>query len=232
MAKTILIVDDEKSIVKILAFNLKKEGYEIVVAYDGEAALAEYSKKRPDIILLDVMLPIIDGFEVCSKIRETDLTTPIIMLTAREEEADKVLGLEIGADDYMTKPFSNRELRARIKANLRRSDAISVSNGGNNDGVEKSQGFVIDQERYDVYVNGRACELTQREFELICFLAARPGKVFSREELLSEVWQYEFYGDLRAVDVAVRRLREKIEEDASHPIYLLTKRGVGYYFGN
>ena len=232
MAKTILIVDDEKSIVKILAFNLKKEGYEIVVAYDGESALAEYSKKRPDIILLDVMLPIIDGFEVCSKIRETDLTTPIIMLTAREEEADKVLGLEIGADDYMTKPFSNRELRARIKANLRRSDAISVSSSGNSDSGEKSQGFVIDQERYDVYVNGRACELTQREFELICFLAARPGKVFSREELLSEVWQYEFYGDLRAVDVAVRRLREKIEEDASHPVYLLTKRGVGYYFGN
>ena len=177
------------------------------------------------------MLPIIDGFEVCSKIRETDLTTPIIMLTAREEEADKVLGLEIGADDYMTKPFSNRELRARIKANLRRSDAISV-NGGNSDGGEKAQGFVIDQERYDVYGNGRACELTQREFELICFLAARPGKVFSREELLSEVWQYEFYGDLRAVDVAVRRLREKIEEDASQPVYLLTKRGVGYYFGN
>ena len=228
MGKTILIVEDEKSIVDILAFNLEKEGYETVIAYDGKSALAEYEKKRPDLILLDVMLPEFDGFKVCERIRVADLKTPIIMLTAREEEADKVLGLEIGADDYITKPFSFRELKARIKANLRSRDAVS---GEINQPVgDIQQGFVIDKVRYDVFVDGRACELTQREFELICFLSASSGKVFSREELLREVWKYEFYGDLRAVDVAVRRLREKIEEDPGNPSYIITKRGVGYYF--
>jgi two-component system response regulator VicR len=228
MRKTILIVEDEKSIVDILAFNLEKEGYETVIAYDGKSALAEYEKKRPDIILLDVMLPELDGFKVCERIRVADLATPIIMLTAREEETDKVLGLEIGADDYITKPFSFRELKARIKANLRSRDAVSGELIQPTGDIEK--GFVIDKVRYDVFVDGRACELTQREFELICFLSASAGKVFSREELLHEVWKYEFYGDLRAVDVAVRRLREKIEEDPSNPNHIMTKRGVGYYF--
>ena len=228
MGKTILIVEDEKSIVDILAFNLEKEGYETVIAYDGKSALAEYEKKRPDIILLDVMLPELDGFKVCERIRVADLATPIIMLTAREEEADKVLGLEIGADDYITKPFSFRELKARIKANLRSRDAVSGEHNQPTGDIKK--GFVIDKVRYDVFVDGRACELTQREFELICFLSASAGKVFSREELLHEVWKYEFYGDLRAVDVAVRRLREKIEEDPSNPNHIMTKRGVGYYF--
>ena len=171
------------------------------------------------------MLPLLDGFEVCRRIRANDRTTPIIMLTAREEETDKVLGLDLGADDYITKPFSVRELQARVKANIRRTDAHA---GDVTD--DKPDGLVIDKERFDVFINGRSAELTQREFELISFLAACPGKVFSREELLHDVWQYEYFGDLRAVDVAVRRLREKIEEDPGQPRYVMTKRGVGYYY--
>ena len=225
MGKTVLIVDDEKNIVDILSYNLKNEGFEITTAYDGEAAIAQYLKKRPDLILLDVMLPLLDGFEVCKRIRENDRITPIIMLTAREEETDKVLGLDLGADDYITKPFSIRELQARVKANIRRTDVRAEEQSN-----DKPDGFIIDYERYDVYVNGRSAELTQREFELINFLAGSPGKVFSREELLHDVWQYEYFGDLRAVDVAVRRLREKIEDDPSQPTYIMTKRGVGYYF--
>jgi len=227
MAKTVLIVDDEKNIVDILSFNLKKEGFEIAAAYDGKAALEHYEKKRPDLILLDVMLPLLDGFEVCRRIRVADRKTPIIMLTAREEETDKVLGLDLGADDYITKPFSVRELQARVKANIRRTDAVGQEQDDQND---KPEGLVIDKERFDVSVNGRSAELTPREYELISFLAASPGKVFSREELLHDVWQYEYFGDLRAVDVAVRRLREKIEADPGQPRYVMTKRGVGYYF--
>jgi len=225
MEKTVLIVDDEKNIVDILSFNLKKEGFNTIAAYDGEAAVELHASSHPDLILLDVMLPLIDGFEVCRKIRESDRITPIIMLTAREEETDKVLGLDLGADDYMTKPFSIRELQARVKANIRRTDAHTEEQGD-----DKPDGLVIDRERYDVFINGHSAELTQREYELISFLAASPGKVFSREELLHDVWQYEYFGDLRAVDVAVRRLREKIEEDPSQPCYIMTKRGVGYYF--
>jgi len=225
MGKSVLIVDDEKNIVDILSFNLKKEGLEVVAAYDGESALVKYSQNRPDLILLDVMLPRLDGFEVCRRIRENDRKTPIIMLTAREEETDKVFGLDLGADDYITKPFSVRELQARVKANIRRTDANDEEQSEN-----RPDGLVIDKERFDVFINGRSAELTQREFELISFLAASPGKVFSREELLHDVWQYEYFGDLRAVDVAVRRLREKIEDDPGQPRYVNTKRGVGYYF--
>ena len=229
MGKTVLIVDDEKNIVDILSFNLKKEGFDVVAAYDGKAALEQYAALRPDIILLDVMLPLLDGFEVCRKIREQDRLTPIVMLTAREEETDKVLGLDLGADDYITKPFSIMELKARIKANIRRTSVSSEGPGGNDADI-KAGGFVIDKERYDVFIDGEGVGLTQREFELVRFLAASPGKVFSREELLRDVWQYEYFGDLRAVDVAVRRLREKIETDPSQPQYIVTKRGVGYYF--
>jgi len=225
MGKTILIVDDEKNIVDILSFNLKKEGFDIVAAYDGRAALAQYSECKPDLILLDVMLPLLDGFDVCRRIRAGDRKTPIIMLTAREEETDKVLGLDLGADDYITKPFSLRELQARVKANIRRTDAHAEAQSSG-----KTEGLVIDAARYDVFINGQGAELTQREFELVSFLSASPGKVFSREELLHDVWQYEYFGDLRAVDVAVRRLREKIEEDPGQPRYVMTKRGVGYYF--
>jgi len=227
VGKTVLIVDDEKNIVDILSFNLKKENFEIILAYDGETALTQYSLKKPDLILLDVMLPRLDGFEVCRRIREKDKVTPIIMLTAREEETDKVLGLDLGADDYITKPFSVRELQARIRANIRRTDPQPVEPQ-----VDRPAGLVIDSERYDAFIGGQAAELTQREYELISFLATSPGKVFSREELLHQVWQYEYFGDLRAVDVAVRRLREKIEEDPGQPRYIITKRGVGYYFSD
>jgi len=232
MRKTVLIVDDEKNIVDILSFNLKREGFEVITAYDGEAALEQYKKHRPSLILLDVMLPLIHGFDVCRKVRETDKQTPIIMLTAREEETDKVLGLDLGADDYITKPFSLRELQARIKANIRRMDVQEQEDRENEDNAKHASSLTIDTERFDAFINGRATELTQREFELISFLAASPGKVFSREELLNKVWLYEYYGDLRAVDVAVRRLREKIEEDPSQPRYVMTKRGVGYYFSS
>ncbi|MCL2392845.1 MAG: response regulator transcription factor [Oscillospiraceae bacterium] len=229
MGNTVLIVDDEINIVDILSFNLKRDGFDIISAYDGESALAQYAKKKPDLILLDVMLPRIDGFEVCRRIRQGDRKTPIIMLTAREEETDKVMGLDLGADDYITKPFSIRELKARVNANIRRIIAQSSAEQDEEENIGDSR-FVIDRERYDVVVNGKSAELTQREFELISFLAASPGKVFSREELLHDVWQYEYYGDLRAVDVAVRRLREKIEVDPGQPCHVMTKRGVGYYF--
>ena len=225
MGKTVLIVDDEKNIVDILTFNLNKEGFDVLTAYDGETALERYSQSRPDLILLDVMLPAIDGFEVCRRIREKDKITPIIMLTAREEETDKVFGLDIGADDYITKPFSLRELQARIKANIRRTNAVAPEESG-----DKQSGLVIDNARYDAFIDGRAAELTQREFELLSFMAASPTKVFSREELLHEVWQYDYFGDLRAVDVAMRRLREKVEDDPGQPRYIMTKRGVGYYY--
>ena len=228
MGKSVLIVDDEKNIVEILGYNLKNEGFEILTAYDGEAALDQYSRNKPDLILLDVMLPLLDGFEVCRRIRESDKVTPIIMLTAREEETDKVLGLDIGADDYITKPFSLRELQARIKANIRRMGVQNPEEGDS----KPVAGLMIDSERYDVFVDGRACELTQREFELVSFLAASPSKVFSREELLHKVWLYDYFGDLRAVDVAIRRLREKIEDDPSQPKYIMTKRGVGYYYND
>jgi two-component system response regulator VicR len=220
LGKKILVVDDEKNIVDILSFNLKREGYEVLPSTDGESALLQYTRSCPDLILLDVMLPMLDGFEVCRRIRERDGMTPIIMLTAREEETDKVLGLELGADDYVTKPFSIREVLARVKANMRRSP--------DRDGVPGDE-LIIDGERYDAFIGGHGAELTQREFELLRFLAESPGKVYSREELMRAVWQYDgFVGDVRAVDVAVRRLREKIEEDAGQPRYIITKRGVGY----
>lgn len=224
MSKTILVVDDEKNIVDILSFNLQKEGYEVLTAFDGEKGLKVYAESAPDLILLDVMLPVMTGFDVCRQIRSTDYLTPIIMLTARQEETDKVLGLEIGADDYITKPFSMREVLARVKANIRRTDHAAPPEG------MRSEGIVLDLERYDVYVDGKCAELTQREFELLKFLYSQPGKVFSREELLRQVWQYEYLGDLRAVDVAIRRLREKIEKDSAKPEHIMTKRGVGYYY--
>ncbi|MDR1298899.1 MAG: response regulator transcription factor [Oscillospiraceae bacterium] len=222
MKKRILVVDDEKNIVDILNFNLTKADYEVFVAYDGQSALDTYEQCSPDLMLLDVMLPKIDGFEVCRRIRAGDKMTPIIMLTAREEETDKVLGLDLGADDYVTKPFSIREVMARINANMRRSPEHVTAD---------ADGLVIDLDRCDAFVDGRGADLTSREFDLLKFLASVPGKVFSREELLREVWQYEgFVGDVRAVDVAIRRLREKVEDDAAQPKYIITKRGAGYYY--
>lgn len=224
--KTVLIVEDEKPIAEILRVNLVKNGYKVLNAYDGEEAIRLATSSEPDLILLDVMLPKADGFTVCKKVRET-MSTPIIMLTARAEEVDKVLGLELGADDYITKPFSLRELMARVKANLRRS-AITVPD--TNEPLVFSD-LEINIERYEVKKRGKVLELTYREFELLKYLATQSGKIFSREHLLNKVWDYEYVGDDRTVDVTVRRLREKIEDDPGNPVYILTKRGVGYYFG-
>ncbi|MCX8130854.1 MAG: response regulator YycF [Clostridia bacterium] len=233
MAKKILIVDDEKNIVDILKFNLKKEGFDTIEAYDGEQAIEMVLSQKPDLILLDVMLPKMDGFTVCRKLRQT-ISTPILMLTAKEEEVDKVLGLELGADDYITKPFSPRELMARVKANLRR---MTVEDGAaGNDTAKKAGNMLkcgdleIDIDRYEVKRNNMVIELTLREFELVKFLASQQDQIFSRESLLEKVWGYEYYGDVRTVDVTVRRLREKLEKEPSNPEYIMTKRGVGYYF--
>lgn len=229
MTKKILVVDDEKNIVDILKFNLKKEGMEVIEAYDGEKGLDMALNQNPDLVLLDVMLPKMDGFEVCRKVRQSS-SVPILMLTAKEEEVDKVLGLELGADDYITKPFSPRELIARVKANLRRQ---VVEGEDNKNSVIITCGSIeINTERYEVKRDGVVIELTLREFELVKFLAMHPGQIFSRESLLEKVWGYEYYGDVRTVDVTVRRIREKLERDpiASNYEYLLTKRGVGYYF--
>ena len=223
--KKILVIEDEKAIADILVFNLQREGYDTLVAYDGTEGLRCALEEAPDLILLDVMLPGMDGFEVLGHIREKH-DTPIIMLTAREEETDKVLGLELGADDYITKPFSMRELMARVKANMRRTLSgeerakPAVPSGG---------GLRISRDNGMVYKNGRALELSAREFDILCYLSASPGHVFSREELMEHVWGYEYYGDLRAVDVAIRRLREKVEDQPASPRYIMTKRGMGYY---
>ena len=235
MGKTVLIVEDEQNIVDILSFNLSREGYDTLEPYDGNTGLQLALEQNPDLVLLDLMLPGMNGFDVCRKIREAGSAVPILMLTAREEEADKVLGLELGADDYITKPFAMRELMARVKANIRRvSMAPSPSAaGGSAPGKRLDLGRVtIDLEGATVFKDGRPLELTQREYDLICFLASQPGKVFSREALMEHVWNYEGYvGDVRAVDVAVRRLREKLEDDPASPKFILTKRGMGYLFG-
>jgi len=230
MGKTVLIVEDEQNIVDILSFNLSRDGYDTLEAYDGPTGLQLALEQDPDLILLDLMLPGMDGFDVCRRVRESGSSIPIIMLTAREEETDKVLGLELGADDYITKPFSMRELLARVKANIRRvsmapavpTEAPAAPTGGR---------VTVDREKATVYKDGKALDLTQREYDLIVFLAAQPGKVFSREALMEHVWNYEGYvGDVRAVDVAIRRLREKIEDDPAAPEFIKTKRGMGYYF--
>ena len=233
MGKTILIVEDEQNIVDILSFNLSREGYDTLEAYDGPTGLQLALENDPDLILLDLMLPGMNGFDVCRKIRESGSSIPILMLTAREEEADKVLGLELGADDYITKPFSMRELLARVKANIRRvaMAAPAAAPAPAAEGLVQRGRVTIDRDRATISKDGRALNLTQREYDLICYLAAQPGKVFSREALMEHVWNYEGYvGDVRAVDVAVRRLREKIEDDPASPRFIVTKRGMGYYF--
>lgn len=227
--KTVLVIEDDPNIVDILKFNFQKEGYNVLVGMDGAAGLNLALSENPDLILLDVMLPKMDGFEVCRKIREKQ-STPIIMLTAREEEVDKVLGLELGADDYITKPFSIRELTARVKANLRRSSIGAPASPQDPFNTIVSGDLAINTERYEVQKRGKVIDITLREFELLRFLAQQPDKIFTRENLLEKVWGYEYYGDVRTVDVTVRRLREKIEDDASLPRYIMTKRGVGYYF--
>lgn len=231
MGRKVLIVDDEKSISDILAYNLKKESYETVCAFDGREGLRMAREENPDLILLDIMLPYMDGFEVCSTLRGEGNNVPIIMLTAREEETDKVFGLESGADDYITKPFSMRELLARVKTNMRRTAVTAPAAPAVEENVLRFEGLVIDLDRHAVTKNGTELELTEREYEILRFMAQTPGKVISRQELMTEVWQYDYFGDLRAVDVAMRRLREKLEDNPATPRYVMTKRGAGYYFG-
>ena len=233
MAKKILVVDDEKPIVDIEKFNLTKEGYEVFVTYDGEEALKQVKEVDPDLIILDLMLPKIDGLEVAREVRKTK-DTPIIMVTAKDSELDKVLGLELGADDYVTKPFSNRELVARVKANLRRQGTSNNSGSNENDENKdiKIGDLVIHPEAYSVSKRGENIELTHREFELLHYLAQHIGQVMTREHLLQTVWGYDYFGDVRTVDVTVRRLREKVEDSPSHPTWLVTRRGVGYYLRN
>lgn len=225
----ILIVEDEKNISDILKFNLEKESYDISQRFDGKEGLDFALKNEVDLILLDIMLPSMDGFEICKQIRKVK-NTPIIMLTAKEEEVDKVLGLELGADDYITKPFSVREVVARVKANVRRVEMIENSAVASQ--LLKFKDIEIDVSKYIVKVRGVEIKITFREFELLKFLAQHRDQVYSREQLLTIVWEYEYIGvdSERTVDVTVRRLREKIETDPSNPEFVITKRGVGYYF--
>lgn len=221
---TILIVEDEKSIVDLISFNLKREGYDILEACDGKKGLELALSGNVDLVLLDVMLPAMDGFEVLRHIREQS-SLPVIMVTAREEERDKVLGLEEGADDYITKPFSVKELAARVKANIRRNTDFNktIYEG------DKYGPFDVDRSLQAISKDGKLLDLTQREYDIICYFLERPAQIISREELMEKVWGFEFYGDLRAVDVAMRRLRAKLEDDPAEPKYLMTKRGAGYY---
>ncbi len=234
-AKTILIVDDEQPIVDILVYNLSKEGYNTIAASDGLTAVDIALEKKPDLILLDIMLPKLDGLSVCKRIKNS-LNVPILMLTAKDGEIDKILGLELGADDYITKPFSVRELVARVKANLRKVEAVSnnIQIEQSSEGKKQDSKIVVgelelDLDKFEAKVRGEVIDLTLREFEVLKFLASQPEQVVTRETLLEKVWGYEYYGDIRTVDVTVRRIREKIEKDTSAPKILITKRGVGYY---
>lgn len=243
MQGKILVVDDEQPIADILKFNLEKEGYEVICAWDGAEAVRLAYEEKPDLILLDLMLPIKDGMDVCREVR-LRMQTPIIMLTAKDTELDKVLGLELGADDYVTKPFSTRELLARVKAHLRRQQKLqevlasgSDAGGKGDEQTEEKQGMrlfnlFIDTDMYVVYKDNEPLDLTHREYELVYYMARNSGKVMTREHLLQAVWGFEYFGDVRTVDVTIRRLREKIEDDPSKPEYILTRRGLGYMMRN
>ena len=235
--KTILIVDDETTIVDMLVYNLQKEGYNTLEANDGEQAVNIALNEKPDLILLDIMLPKMDGLAVCKRIRQT-LNVPILMISAKDEEIDKILGLELGADDYITKPFSVRELMARVKANLRKAEVTNKNLNESDDDNKTGENVItvgdlsLDLSKFEVKVRGEVMDLTLREFEVLKYLANQPGQVVTREVLLEKVWGYEYYGDIRTVDVTVRRIREKIEKDTSNPKILITKRGVGYYIAS
>ena len=238
--KTILVVDDEESIMELLVYNLQKEGYNTLQAYDGAQAVDIALKEKPDLILLDVMLPKMDGISVCKRIRYS-LNVPILMISAKDTELDKVVGLEMGADDYITKPFKIREVMARIKANLRKSEMIitpEVANTTNTvqETPEQDANLVVvgdltlDLKKVEARVKGEVVDLTIKEFEVLKYLAAQPGEVVTREMLLKKVWGYDDYvGAIRTVDVTVNRIRDKIEKDKANPKIIITKRGVGYY---
>ncbi|WP_025729725.1 response regulator YycF [Atopobacter phocae] len=226
--KKILIVDDEKPISDIIKFNMDKEGYETIRAFDGEEAIQMFESHAPDLILLDWMLPKLEGLDVVREIRKTS-NVPIIMITAKDSEIDKVLGLEIGADDYVTKPFSNRELIARVKANMRRAQSQTNVEPVSELTELEIGDLVIHEEAYTVTKRGEEIDLTHREFELLHYLAKHLGQVMTREDLLQTVWGYDYFGDVRTVDVTIRRLREKIEDTPSHPTWIMTRRGVGYF---
>ncbi|MDX5102606.1 response regulator YycF [Lactobacillus jensenii] len=230
MPKKILVVDDEKPVSDIIKFNLTKEGFEVDTAYDGEEAVKKVNEIDPDLMILDLMLPKKDGLEVAREVRQTH-DMPIIMVTAKDTEIDKVLGLEMGADDYVTKPFSNRELLARVKANLRRRDIVQKqADESENENKNITIGnLVIMPDAYIVEKDGQKIELTHREFELLHYLASHMGQVMTREHLLQTAWGYDYFGDVRTVDVTVHRLREKIEDNPIQPKILVTRRGVGYY---
>ena len=231
--KIILAVDDEAAILDLLKFNIEKEGYKFISAQDGEEGLQKVLEQKPDLVILDIMLPKMSGTDVCKKIRQENINVPIIMLSAKSEEFDKVFGLEIGADDYMTKPFSTRELMARVKANIRKaenSDGLGAYKRGNQIVIGS---LTLDLDKFEVNARGQVIsDLTRREFEVLKYLAQRPGQVVTREDLLEKVWGYEYFGDIRTVDVTVRRIREKIEKNTANPKILITKRGVGYYLAN
>ncbi|MDD4337779.1 MAG: response regulator transcription factor [Firmicutes bacterium] len=229
MLRKVLVVDDEASIVELIRFNLEKEGYEVVEAYDGVEALRVVRAESPDLIILDLMLPGIDGIEVCQAVRR-ESSVPIIMLTAKGEEFDKVLGLSVGADDYVTKPFSIRELVARVKAVLRRQNMNLECEGEPTCARIRTGDLVIDPDTYQVQVRGKSMDFTPKEFELLYLLASNSGRVLTRELILEKVWGYAYPGSTRTVDVHIRRLRQKIEEDDSNPVYIQTVHGVGYRF--
>lgn len=223
--RTVLVVDDEPSIVTLLKFNLEQAGYNVLTAEDGQKGLDTALKEKPDLIVLDLMLPGMDGMDVCKTLRQEKVNTPILMLTAKDDEFDKILGLELGADDYLTKPFSPREVVARVKAILRRSQLEDAEQA---EQVIKIGDLEIQLERYDVYFKGEQLVLTPKEFELLLYLANHRGKVLSRDQLLNGVWDFQYDGDTRIVDVHISHLREKIESDTKKPIYIRTIRGFGY----
>ena len=240
--KTVLIVDDEKPIIDVLIYNMVHEPFNFIEAYDGEMAINMAFRYKPDIILLDVMIPKIDGLTVCKRIKSA-MNIPIIMISAKGEEVDKIVGLEIGADDYITKPFSVREVVARVKANLRKAEInnnttytdpfpVEIEKHEEQDKIITIGELYINLDKFEVKVRNKPIDLTLREFEVLKYLALQPGQVITRETLLEKVWGYEYYGDIRTVDVTIRRIREKIEIDTSSPKILITKRGIGYYLSS
>lgn len=230
MSKKVLVVEDEESIITLLAYNLEQSGFSVIKAMDGEMGKQLAMTEKPDVIILDLMLPKLDGIEICKILRQNKVTVPIMMLTAKNEEFDKVLGLELGADDYMTKPFSPREVVARVKALLRRVDMMNSATETKEDESDflTIGNLKIYLERYEAYLGDEMLELTPKEFELLAYLAKNKSRILTRDQLLNVIWNYDFVGDTRIVDVHISHLREKIEQDTKKPAYIKTVRGLGY----